>query len=107
MTDQSNYETGARKLQAEPAFKRENPVHTGDPGDEPKQPYGLTEPMDDRGNATRHHNGVQPSRRKETAGQFVGTQHGGENNGMASAEPRVISKHEGGDATFPLHQGKE
>ena len=106
MPDENKRETGDRKLQSEPNFRRENPVHTGDRGDEPKKPYGLTESMNDRGGATRHYDGVQPSRKRETAAQFAGTQHRSDNDGTTSAEPRVMSKNGDGDATFPLHQGK-
>lgn len=59
--DETSYESGARKPLAVPEFHQENPVHTGDPADEPKEPYGLTEPLSDRGSATRHYDGVQPS----------------------------------------------
>jgi hypothetical protein len=50
------YETGARKPLAG-VSRRPDPVHTGDAGDEPRKPYGLTEPTDDRGEATRHYDG--------------------------------------------------
>lgn len=52
--------TGARKFEAHPEIEKEpNPVHTGDRDDEPRVPYGLTEPQDDRGAATRRHDGTQ------------------------------------------------
>jgi hypothetical protein len=55
--DSANHrETGARKL--EPGWgKRPDPTDTGDKADRPRKPYGLTEPNDDRGDATRHHDG--------------------------------------------------
>jgi hypothetical protein len=36
---------------------------------------------------------------KEAAGQYVRTRHGSTNSGVISANPRVISKDESGDAT--------
>lgn len=55
-TDTTSYESGARKPVAGRS-RRPDPVHTGDPADEPKRPFGLTEPEEDRGDATRHHDG--------------------------------------------------
>lgn len=42
---------------------------------------------------------------RDAAPQFVRTRRGSRNSGMVSAEPRVISGDESGDATFPLKQG--
>jgi hypothetical protein len=39
-------------------------------------------------------------------GQFVGTQHGGSNDGTVSANPKEISGRDDGDATFPVKKGK-
>jgi hypothetical protein len=39
-------------------------------------------------------------------GQFAPTQHGGDNDGTVSANPKVISQREDGDATFPVKKGK-
>lgn len=36
--------------------------------------------------------------------QFVRTRHGADNNGVASADPEVISGKESGDATFPIEE---
>lgn len=58
--DVNRRHTGARKLEAHPEIREPDPVHTGDRGDEPKLPYGLTESLGDRGPATRHHDGTQP-----------------------------------------------
>ena len=61
MEDDNNRETGAR--QPKPGVNiRPNPIHTGDRGDEPKEPYGLTEPIDDVDEKTLHSDGQQPSR---------------------------------------------
>jgi hypothetical protein len=54
--DVANYESGARKP-VPGISRRPDPVHTGDRGDEPKRPFGLTEPEEDRGDAMRHHDG--------------------------------------------------
>ncbi|MHC1548375.1 hypothetical protein [Phyllobacterium sp. K27] len=37
---------------------------------------------------------------KDAKGQFVKTQHGGRNDGIVSANPRILSDKEDGDATF-------
>ena len=61
--DNTEYEEGARVPKKGQSL-RPDPVHTGDPADEPKQPYGLAEPMDDRGLVTRRQGGVeQPKKR--------------------------------------------
>lgn len=62
MTDDERtaYESGARKLVERPDLKNDDLIHTGDPADEPKRPYGLTESSGDRGDATRHHDGRRP-----------------------------------------------
>ena len=43
-------------------------------------------------------------RKKEISGQFARSKGDRRNNGTASAEPRVLSGDEEGDATFPLKQ---
>lgn len=43
---------------------------------------------------------------RDAAPQFARTRRGSRNSGMSSAEPRVISGDEGGDATFPLKQDR-
>ncbi len=68
MPDSNRRETGSRKLQAHPEIKQPDPTHTGDKGDEPKTPYGLTEAMEDRGDATRHHDGKRPATGRPKAG---------------------------------------
>lgn len=52
-------EVGATKLKAA-AEERMTPEfpHTGDKGDEPKEPYGLTEGVNDSGEKTRVSDGV-------------------------------------------------
>ena len=57
--NENRRESGARVPKSGKS-RRPDPIHTGDRGDEPKEPYGLTESMEDRGGATRHHDGVQP-----------------------------------------------
>ena len=54
---QNERATGARKFVARPDLENPDVTHTGDRGDQPRIPYGLTEPMSDRGDATRHHDG--------------------------------------------------
>ena len=43
----------------------------------------------------------------DARGQFARTRKGLENEGVASADPRVLSGKESGDATWPLKQGKD
>jgi hypothetical protein len=43
--------------------------------------------------------------KSDAEGQFAATQHGGDNDGTVSANPRVISGDEDGDATFPVKKG--
>jgi hypothetical protein len=61
--DPTVYEEGARAPKPGRSL-RPDPVHTGDPADEPKQPYGLTETMDDRGTRTGHHDGVEHQKKR-------------------------------------------
>ncbi len=63
--DENERESGAR-VPKRGESRRPDPIHTGDKGDEPKQPYGLTEPLEDRGERTRHHDGVQPPANKNS-----------------------------------------
>ena len=42
----------------------------------------------------------KPDPKNDAKGQFAKTQHGGENDGVSSANPRVLSGKEDGDATF-------
>ncbi|WP_442580589.1 hypothetical protein ACSBOB_00870 [Mesorhizobium sp. ASY16-5R] len=61
MSDENNRETGVRKPQPGVSH-RPDPIHSGDRGNEPKEPYGLTESVDDVDEKTRHADGQQPSR---------------------------------------------
>lgn len=56
MTDHTSYETGARTPKPGKSL-RPDPIHTGDPADEPKKPYGLVEDSDDFNEKTRHSEG--------------------------------------------------
>ena len=60
MTEKNRRETGARKLEPHPEIKRQSFVDTGDRGDDPERPYGLTQSMDERGSRTRQDDGKQP-----------------------------------------------
>jgi len=53
----------------------------------------------------------EPSRKPvgpqaDAKGQSENDHKGGKNDGMSSAEPRVFSNDQSGDATFPLKQDK-
>lgn len=61
MSDDNNREAGARAPKPGTS-RRPDPIHTGDRDDAPKEPYGLTEPVDDVDEKTRHSDGQQPSR---------------------------------------------
>ncbi|TPM95035.1 hypothetical protein [Mesorhizobium sp. B2-1-3A] len=50
---------------------------------------------------------AQPSAESDARGQSEKNHEGGDNNGVSSAEPRVISGDEEGDATFPLQNRKK
>ncbi|MBB3234337.1 hypothetical protein [Phyllobacterium endophyticum] len=43
---------------------------------------------------------TQKSPETDAKGQFAKTQHGGDNDGVSSANPRVLSGKKDGDATF-------
>ena len=57
----NNRETGAREPKAG-VSQRPDQIHNGDRGDEPKKPYGLTEPVDEVDEKTRLSDGQQPSK---------------------------------------------
>jgi hypothetical protein len=70
------------------------------PGGEPPGP-GAKDPAEGSrevvdSNLSRTERDAQP--------QFARTRFGSRNSGVVSAEPRVISEDESGDATFPLNQ---
>lgn len=91
MNDEIKRETEARK----PAFE----------GDKRrKEPHPVSRKAAPRSREATE--GSAPVRR-DLAAQFVGTQHGGHNDGTSSAEPRIFSQDEEGDATFPLNQSKK
>lgn len=43
---------------------------------------------------------------KDAKGQFASSKADGSNNGVSSADPRVISGKKSGDATFPVKHGR-
>jgi hypothetical protein len=43
---------------------------------------------------------------RDAQGQYAKAKKGRDNNGIISAEPRVVTKDEGGDATWPLKQDR-
>ena len=45
--------------------------------------------------------------KREVEGQYARTDKGRRNSGIASADPRVLSGKEDGDATWPLNQGND
>ena len=59
-----------------------------------------TDQQQDKGHAGKK-SGVED----DAKGQYKKTGHGRTNDGVASAEPRVFSGKDDGDATWPLKQG--
>lgn len=80
-------------------------AETGKREPPPTQPAGSRSDEDPAEGArqTIDHNLQQAE--EDAAGQFAAPQHGGNNSGVSSAEPRVLSGEEDGDATFPLRRG--
>lgn len=54
--------------------------------------------------ASRHKKPSNPE--KDAKGQFAGSKADASNSGVSSADPRVISGKECGDATFPVKQDR-
>ncbi len=50
--------------------------------------------------------GKHTSPENDAKGQYARTRHGASNDGVTSAEPRVFSGEDSGDATWPLQQDK-
>lgn len=106
MVNNTAYEHGARKLKE----------HTGpDPSDDfsqeaaenkkPTNGMGLTENSTEQGSEfdkSDLRGGGTGSPAEDAAGQSEKHHAGGSNSGMSSANPRVLSGDEHGDATFPL-----
>ena len=100
------YETGARKLAA----------HVGpDPSDafsqdaagnrKPDGGVGLTEESDMERSETDKSDLRNGTPQSDAAGQSEEKHAGGENDGMSSADPRVLSGKTSGDATFHTKTG--
>lgn len=71
----------------------------------PKDPHGsgLSQSPDETNDETRQSDqagSMSNSPEDDAKGQYAKTQHGGDNNGVSSAEPVVISGKKSGDATF-------
>ena len=71
----------------------------------PKNPHGsgLSQSPAETNDKTRQSDqadSMSNSPEGDAKGQYANTQHGGDNNGVASAEPVVISGKKSGDATF-------
>jgi hypothetical protein len=56
--------------------------------------------------STNHGEGGTSSPEADARGQFAKSKAGANNDGVSSADPRVLSGKENGDATFPLKQDK-
>lgn len=69
------------------------------------KPYGLTEGLNETDARTRKSEGVgsvgdDARQRKDAKGAYAKPLHGNHNDGVASADPRVLSGKPSGDATF-------
>ena len=66
------YDSGAQKLKAS-ATAKQTPSFpdTGDEGDMPKKPYGLTEPLDETTEEVRTSEGVNPSGAEPMDSEFI------------------------------------
>jgi hypothetical protein len=106
MVDNTAYEHGARKLKEHTApdpsddFSQEAAENKKPPNgmgltENPAEQRSESDKSDLRGEGTG-------SPREDSAGQSETNHVGGSNNGMSSANPRVLSGDEDGDATFPL-----
>lgn len=105
MPDKTSYEHGARELK---------PLTGPDPHDdfsqeaaENKKPplgMGLTEKLDERSEADKSdlHDSKGAGPEADAKGQSEKHHAGGSNDGVSSANPRVLSGNEDGDATFPI-----
>jgi hypothetical protein len=105
MTDKTEYEHGARQLKS---------VKGSDPHDafsqkaaenrKPPNGVGLTEPLserseNDKSDLTDSDHGTPEA---DAQGQSEKRHAGGSNDGVSSANPRVLSGKDDGDATFPF-----
>ena len=62
--------------------------------------------LDQSEKSTNHGEGGPSGPEADARGQFARSKAGAKNDGVSSADPRVLSGKENGDATFPLKQHK-
>lgn len=84
---------------------RPPPTETDQNAGMPKNPHGLglSQSPDETNDKTRQSDQAGDMANlpeKDAKDQYAKTQHGGHNDGVASANPEVISGEKGGDATF-------
>ena len=63
--------------------------------------------LDRAGESADRGNAVKNPAEQDARVQFARTEKGNKNKGVSSADPRVLSGKESGDATWPLKQGKD
>lgn len=63
MPGENKRETGGRVLKGDPSYRPPDPLNTGDRGDEPRKPYGLTRRVDETEEKVRTSEGRSPARR--------------------------------------------
>jgi hypothetical protein len=80
------------------ASRRGRTTDPGENGGKPNKPSALTDELSDP---------TGPADDREIQGQFARSKADRANDGTVSAEPRVLSGDEDGDATFPLKQGAQ
>src|SRR4051812_49424351 len=108
MANNTAYEHGARKLKehigpdssddfSQEAAENKKPANGMGLTEKSSQERSEADKSDLRGSGTG-------SPEEDAAGQSESNHAGGSNNGMSSANPRVLSGDEDGDATFPLRR---
>ena len=74
MRNENRRETGGRVLKKDPSYQRPHPLDTGDRGDKPKKPYGLTRELDqtqEKGRTTDGRPSKRDAGKSETAGRLL------------------------------------
>jgi len=99
------YETGVQKLQTlKGPDPRDEFSQKAAENEKPPLGMGLAEKIDERSEADKSdlRDSVRGNPENDAAGQSETHHAGGSNDGTTSANPRVLSDDDSGDATFPL-----
>ena len=107
--EQNNRETGSRHLQAKTGRDANDDFsQKAAENKKPTQGMGLTDAPGERSENDKSDLQDAPSGTPEADAQGQSERHhaGGSNDGVSSANPRVLSGEEDGDATFPIKRRK-